>query len=133
MVDVLIDTSVWVAFFRRGSAPTWRPVLVDLVERDAIVIVEPIVAELLHGARSERERTVLLDLARGSRRARLDLDTWIACGELGRAWRARGRTLSIVDCLIAAVAIRDDLPLWTLDEDFEPLAQEGALRRFRVG
>jgi len=32
--------------------------------------------------------------------------------------------------LIAAVAARDGLLLWTLDEDFEPLVRAGLLLRF---
>lgn len=130
MAEVLVDTSVWVAFFRRDAAPPWRPALLDLLERDAVVLVDPIVAELLYGTRGERERAVVLDLARGVRQASIDLDLWVATGDLGRTWRARGRTLSIVDCLIAAAALRDGLALWTLDEDFAPLFNDGALRRF---
>ena len=97
MADVLVDTSVWVSYFRRGPPPGWRPALIDLLERDAVVLVDPIVAELLYGARGERERGAVLDLGRGVRRATLDLDLWIASGDLGQAWRARGRTLSLVD------------------------------------
>lgn len=130
MADVLVDTSVWVAFLRRGTTPTWRPALIDLLERDAVVLVDPILTELIYGARGQRERAAILDLGRGVRRAALDLDLWIASGDLGQAWRARGRTLSVIDCLIAATAIRDELALWSLDEDFDPLVREGTLRRF---
>ena len=133
MADILVDTSVWIDFFRRSARPAWRPLLSGLIERDTVVLIDPIIAELLYGVRGDRERAVILDLARGVRRATLDLDTWIACGDLGQAWRAKGRTLSIVDCLIAVVAIREGLLLWTLDEDFEPLVREGSLRRFSPG
>lgn len=78
--------------------------MVDLLERDAASIIDPVVAELLYGARSERERSVILDLARGLRRPALQLETWVACGTLGRTWRQRGRTLSVIDGLLAAVA-----------------------------
>jgi len=130
MADILVDTSVWIDFFRRTATPAWRPLLADLIERDEAVLIDPIIAELRYGTRGDRGRGVVLDLARAVRRAPVDLDTWIACGDLGRTWRTQGRTLSVVDCLIAAVAARDGLLLWTLDEDFEPLVRAGLLLRF---
>ena len=129
--DVLVDTSVWVDFFRRSANPQWRAVLQDLMERDAAIIIDPVIAELLYGTRGERERTVVLDLARSIRRAEVTVDTWIASGDLGRTWRIRGRTLSLVDCILVTVAQRDGLRLWTLDRDFEPLAQESGLDLFQ--
>lgn len=133
MPDVLVDTSVWISFFRRASVPAWRPILVDLLDRDSVVLIDPIIAELLYGVRTEQERAVVLDLAMGTRTARVDRDTWTASGDLGRLWRSRGRTLSLIDCVIAAVAMRERCALWTLDEDFEPLASDGSLLRFAPG
>jgi predicted nucleic acid-binding protein len=133
MTEVLVDTTVWIDFFRRTAAPAWRPTLVDLLERDAVVLIDPIIAELLYGVRTDQERAVVLDLAGGTRAARVDRDTWIASGDLGRLWRSRGRTLSLVDCVIATVAMRERCALWTLEEDFAPLVSDGSLLRFVPG
>ena len=133
MPDVLVDTTVWIDFFRKAAAPAWRSTLVDLLERDAVLLIDPIIAELLYGVRTDRERTVVLDLAGGTRTALVDRDTWIASGDLGRLWRGRGRSLSAVDCLIATVAMRERCALWTFDEDFGPLAFDGSLLRFVPG
>lgn len=75
MPDVLVDTTVWVGFFRRGPVPPWRAALVDLLERDAVVLIDAIVAELLHGFRAEQERAAVLDLGGGTRSARVDHET----------------------------------------------------------
>ncbi len=128
--EVLVDTSVWVDFFRRSANSPWRTRLVDLLEKEAVVVVDPIFAELLYGAHSERERTVIRLLSESVRRPGLDLDIWRAAGALGNHYRAQGVTLALVDCLIAAVARRDSLELWTLDEDFAPLVTDGVLTRF---
>lgn len=133
MADVLVDTTIWIQFFRRRSSPPWRAALIDLLERDRVVLVDPIVAELLYGVRTEAERQVILDLATGTRAAPVDQETWIASGDLGRAWRSRGRTLPLVDCVIATVAARDGLALWTEDDDFGPLVDDGGLVRFSPG
>lgn len=128
--EVLVDTSVWVDFFRRTSNSPWRARLIDLLEREAVVVVDPVFAELLYGARSERERTVIRQLSESVRRPALDLDIWRAAGALGSHYRGQGVTLALVDCLLAAVAQRDALDLWTLDEDFAPLVTAGVLTRF---
>ena len=41
---------------------------------------------------------------------------------------ARNTVRKLVDCLIAAIAIRDDVPILHLDADFDVLAQHTALR-----
>lgn len=130
VADVLVDTSVWVDFFRRSAQSPWRPRLVDLLERGAVAIVDPVVAELLYGARSEREQTVIRQLGESVRRPPLGLEVWLAAGKLGHQWRARGVTLALVDCVLAAVAHRESLALWTLDEEFAPLFAAGTIARF---
>lgn len=130
--SVLVDTSVWVAFLRRGPVPPWRPVLATLLERDLAVIVDPVVAELHYGARGETELAVLRDLGASVRRAEIGFDDWVAAGALGREWRAMGRTLSLVDCLLGAICARDDLPLWTLDDEFDVMVEAGTLERFKA-
>lgn len=104
--------------------------LAGLLTEGRACLAEPILAELLVGARGERERGVLLDLGASAPVLALDRPTWVAAGDLGHAWRTRGRTLSLVDCLIAALARREGLPVWTLDADFEPLAEGGELRLY---
>jgi hypothetical protein len=53
--------------------------------------------------------------------------------ELHRAARRAGRTVrSSVDCLIAASAVRHDIPVLHVDRDYECLAEVSALRHRRV-
>lgn len=129
---VLVDTSVWVDFLRARSDPPWRDHLAGLLRRDEVSIVAPVAAELLYGVRGERERRVVLELAGAVRHAPLDASTWLAAGDLGRSWRERGRTLSLVDALLVVVARRDGTPLWSLDGDFDALEQAGEVVRYRA-
>ena len=128
---VLIDTSVWIEFFRNPRSELRSP-MSHLMETGRVAIVDPIVTELLYGARGRRERDVILDLANGAERLELSGATWIAAGDLGKAWRSRGRTLSVVDCLLAAACREHSTPLWTLDRDFAVLAEEGEIELFRA-
>lgn len=128
---ILVDTSVWIAFLRKGSNSSWKATLARAIADDEVVTVEPILAELLYGVRSERERQVVLDIASAVRSIPLARAHWIAAGDLGRRWRGKGRTLSLVDALLAAAAAAEGLALWTLDGDFEPLFEAAEVRRFQ--
>lgn len=129
--QVLVDTSVWIPFFRRRDHPPWRGELAAMVAEARVAVAPVVLAELLYGAVTERERATIRDLAEGARIVEPDVDTWLAAGDLGRSLRSRGRTLSITDCVLAAVARREDLPLWTLDRDFDPLVEEGLIVAWR--
>ena len=126
---VLVDTSVWIDFFRPGDR-SWIRDLTEKLESERVGIVAPVVAELLYGARGEKERSRILDLARSVTVFPTGLDRWIGAGKLGRSLRRRGLTLSIVDCLVAEVARERDIPLWTLDPDFDSLFDESVIQRY---
>jgi predicted nucleic acid-binding protein len=48
-----------------------------------------------------------------------DRDTWLRAGELVSECSARGFQVGIADCLLAALAMREDAFLFTLDRDFK--------------
>ena len=123
----LIDTSAWVEFLRdTGSAVCQR---VDDLLAEEVATCDPIRMEVLAGARDEQHLTdVRRLLARAS-----TLETRPTDYEEGaaifRTCRRRGGTVRrITDCLIAAIAIRDDVPLLQNDRDFVVIARLTNLR-----
>ena len=79
--------------------------------------------EFLQGFRSDRKfdkaEKTLLSLSRVSPS---DPDTYIHAARLYRQCRKKGKTVTPSDCLIAAIAIENDLPLVHNDADFEVIA-----------
>ena len=127
---IVVDTSVWVDFFRDQSTPKVEK-FVALVEDDAgIAITDVILTEILRGLRSER------DVRRVERRLEFfevlrlnDLDDFRRAATLYRGARRKGVTIRrTLDCLIASVCIREDVPLLHADVDFDRLASCSALR-----
>ena len=124
---ILIDSSAWIEFLRdTGSATCER---VELLLAGEIAICDAVRMEVLAGARDEHH---LLGLRRLLARATVipmvpgDYDDAAA---LYRRCRLEGETVRrLIDCLIAAVAIRADLPVLQRDADFEVLARHTALR-----
>lgn len=127
---ILVDTSAWIEYLR-GTDDAVVARLDALLDHDApLAITEPIVMELLAGAttpRLEQQIGMLVDgLPELSVDARID---YRAAARLHVASRRNGHPIrSLVDCLIAAVAIRRDVPVLHRDRDFGFLADISPLR-----
>ena len=127
---ILVDTSAWVEYLRQTDSPV-RAIVRDLLG-DELAICDAIRMEVLAGARDESH---LQDL-KGVLTAATSIPTVEADYEdaatLYRDCRRQGHTVrSLVDCLIAAVAIRNGVPVLHGDRDFEALARHTELEIYR--
>jgi hypothetical protein len=119
---VLVDTSVWVSYFRGGS-----PVISEKVDRllaGAEVCVPKIVlAELIQGAKSKREISTIEDFFDAFTILDQSQDTWLKAGKLSRQLKNRGKTIHLLDCYIAVIAQENACAILTLDEHFKEIQQ----------
>lgn len=124
---ILIDTSAWVEFLRDTGSPVCERVD-ELLSRE-IAVSEAVRMEVLAGARDERH---LNDLRRLLARATLiptEATDYEEAAALYRVCRRRGETVrKMIDCLIAGVAIRAEMPVLHDDSDFGVLARHTPLR-----
>mgnify|MGYP001032768668 CR=1 FL=1 len=122
---ILVDTSIWIEFLS-GRFPDE---LSDLT-LESFVTCGPVMQELLQGVRPEGVR-LLMERFDGVRRLSDPLPErlfWEAA-EIYRRGRQRGLTIrSSADCLIAAIAIENDIPVWHRDRDFTAIADYTNLR-----
>jgi predicted nucleic acid-binding protein len=59
----------------------------------------------------------------------LRADTFITASDIYRSGRRKGFAIrSSVDCLIAAIAIENQIPIWHRDRDFDVIARFTELR-----
>lgn len=123
---VLVDTSAWIEFLRDTSTPVCGRV--DELLGDQIATCHPIRMEVLAGARDERHLLQLRGLlARASVLPTLPVD-YEQAAALYRTCRRSGQTVrKLIDCLIAAQAIRARIPLLHADADFVALARHSEL------
>ena len=129
---VLVDTSVWIEFFRRPS----RIDLSVVVDFDEVVTCLPVLQEVLQGFREEAAFALARDsmLALPMVEAPVRQEVFEDAAGLYRRARAAGFTVrSSVDCLIAACALRNGLTVLHRDRDFDLLARVSPLevRRLR--
>ena len=127
---ILVDTSAWIEFDCATSSAVDRR-LTGLISGDgAIAVTEPIIAEVLAGARTDdRERSLRRLLGRCDLLnfdSVVDFDGAVA---VYRTCRQAGVTpRGLLDCMIAAVAIRHDVPLLAWDADIVRIADVTSLR-----
>jgi predicted nucleic acid-binding protein len=119
---ILIDTSAWVEFLRGTGSPVCEEV--DRLLGQECAISDPIAMEVLAGARDERHLRDLRGLLGRARLLSCDSADFLEAAHLYRRCRQQGVTVRrLIDCLIAAVALRHDVPVLHADRDFDVLAQ----------
>ena len=126
----LVDTSVWIEFFREGGFP-----LDAWVDFDEVVTCPPVIQEVLQGFREERAFRTAKEamLALPIVESPMGLEVYEHAAHLYRTVRGAGFTIrSGVDCLIAACAIRNGLDILHCDRDFDALARVGHFRSRNV-
>jgi hypothetical protein len=115
---VLVDTSVWIEFLDRNN-PSVRGDLERLLRQGDVSTTGLVLAELRRGCRSTPQIRGLLQAMEPLIYLEADRDTWLRAGELAAECSSRGFQIGTADCLLAALAIRENALLFTLDCDFE--------------
>jgi len=127
---MLVDTSVWIELLngRLGSR-------IPEQELFNFVTCGPVLQEVLQGLRNDpasdafREAFLALPVLSDP----LPSASFLSAAEIYRLGRAKGYTVrSSTDCLIAAIAIDNRMPVWHKDRDFEAIARYTSLRTTRV-
>ena len=120
---LIADTSAWVEWLRRRESAADLALDTAFAE-DLVILVEPVKAELLIGARDRAEVGTLRRLLET-----IDFelvyprDDFESATELFHTARQRGVTVrGLTDCLIAAMALRLGHPVLHHDRDFARLA-----------
>jgi len=125
----LADTSLWIEALRPGGRSDIAAWLKQAILRDSVVLAQPVLAELLIGARDERQSEELKKKLGALPLLEVGGQVWDQAASLGFRLRRRGRTVPLVDLLIAASALEGSCVLAHRDEHFEVVREiEPALR-----
>jgi len=127
---ILVDTSVWIELLNRRLGAT-----ISDEELLNFATCGPIVQEVLQGLRdvpaSPAFRNAFLALPLLS--DPLPRAMFLSASDIYRLGRSKGHTIrSSIDCLIAAIAIEHDVPVWHRDRDFDVISKFTPLRNTRL-
>jgi predicted nucleic acid-binding protein len=130
---IVVDTTVWIDFLNGRDEPHVDQ-LATMIEADAgIALTDVTLTEVLQGVRDEAQVRLVDERLCAFEVLRLDtLDDFRRAALLYRTARRRDVTIRrTIDCLIASVCIREQLPIMHNDTDFDRLAECSALRIHR--
>jgi predicted nucleic acid-binding protein len=127
---ILVDSSVWVDFFRskpgRGGGELRRMI----EETEPFALTGVVVTEVLQGL-TRHAGQVEGFLAQWEMLEPQGFETYREAAAIYRAARARGISLTTIDTLIAAVALEHGAAVFTLDQDFSRIARMTGLGLYR--
>jgi predicted nucleic acid-binding protein len=126
----LIDTSAWVEYLRATGSKADAEVTRLIAANEPIATTEPVIMELLAGARDAGNFRRLRAMADGLQLMAIDpACDYHEAAAIFRLARAGGKTIrSMADCLIAAIGMRRDATVVHSDADFEMIASCVPLR-----
>ena len=134
LVVTIVDTTVWIDFFRGKDIPETEMLQQMLNAGEDICICGVILTEVLQGIREDAEHTEVASRFEAFLFLPMHHRTFITAAQLYRTLRRRGITIrNAVDCMIAAVAIEHDIPLLHHDRDFGPMAEHCGLKVIKSG
>ena len=123
---IIVDTSAWIEFLRDTGSKVCNSVD-DILGSDP-AICDAISMEVLAGARNEAHLAQLRGLLARATMITITAEDYDHAAALYRTCRHNGETVrKLIDCLIAAVAIRSNAPVLHSDADFAALARHTSL------
>ena len=124
MSVVVVDTSVWVDFFRGRTFPT----LEEALAQGGVILPPLVLAELFSCAQQLQQRAAIADLLEELPLHETPAGHWIQVGELRRDLRKHGVSVSIPDAHVAQCALDRDALLLSRDTVFARIARLTPLR-----
>ena len=131
MITILVDTTVWVDFFREKERIKQADVLQQLIEEDNNICICPVIyQEVLQGIRDDKIFTEIKGILQSVTMINTPLMTVTDYAiDLYRSLRKRGITIrKPYDCLIASYAILEDVYLLHNDSDFRQMENNSKLK-----
>lgn len=120
---ILIDTSIWIAYFQNKPSAFSKKVD-EILSGDVIYIPKIVVAELIQGAKSQKEISIIEDFVDTFNIIDQKEDTWVEAGKLSYRLRKKGKSINLTDCYIAIIARAYECYVFTLDKHFKYIQTE---------
>jgi len=115
-MSIIIDTSVWIEYFKGNEK--YLDLIQKLLEKNEIITIELIFAELLQGARNKREAEMLKSYYGLIPKAEIE-NLYILAGEFSQRKKLISKGIGLIDSCIITATIFSDSRLWSLDKKIQ--------------
>lgn len=127
---ILVDSSVWVDFFRSTPGHAGSELRRMVEESEPFALTGVVVAEVLQGLTRDA-RPIERFLAQWDMLEPLGFGTYRRAATIFRTARSKGIALTTIDTLIAAIAVEHRASVFTLDLDFSRIAGLAGFQLYR--
>lgn len=119
---ILVDTTVWIDFFANRDTSQVSTLINQLENNNNLCLCGVILNEILQGIKNSNEYRRVEHMMNSLLFIDMTKETFILSAEIYRKLRTQGITIrKTLDCMIAAVAIENKIPLLHNDRDFDPI------------
>ena len=122
-MKVLVDTNIWSLAFRRKTGTENLDKLKALILSSQVVMIGPIRQELLSGIANDDDFDKLNSQMEAYDDFPILTQDYVMAARFYNICRRQGVQGSMVDFLICAVAVGNDMLIYTHDKDFESFSQ----------
>lgn len=125
---ILVDTTIWIDFFANRNTKQVITLIQLIQENQDLCICGVILTEILQGIKNPREHQQVENHLAPLKFLDMPKSTFLLAAEIYRTLRQHGFTVGkTIDCMIAAVAIENDVALLHHDHDFDPIEKHCGL------
>ncbi|MDN5317491.1 MAG: hypothetical protein PWR08_1616 [Thermoanaerobacterium sp.] len=114
---ILVDTSVWIEYF--GNKQGIAEIIDNMLMQDRVYIMGLIIAELLQGVKTKKELEMLERYIDSIPIVPCDDKDWIEAGRLSFKLTRDGKTIPLLDVLIAATSLKNNMMIFSFDQHFK--------------
>ena len=115
---IIVDTCVWIEFFRKPESDHTVH-LKGLLRERRVAMVGMVLAEILQGIKVQKEARLVKESLKKLPYLEMTRDIWEKAGEISASLRRKGITIPLSDLLISALAIYVGYEVFTIDPHFE--------------
>ncbi|HUU53115.1 MAG TPA: PIN domain-containing protein [Candidatus Bathyarchaeia archaeon] len=115
---IIVDTCVWIEFFRKSESKLTLH-LKDLLRERKVIMAGMVMAEILQGVKAPKEAKLVKQSLGKLPYLEITRDIWEAAGAMSASLRSAGITIPLSDLIIACVALSGNHEILTIDPYFE--------------
>lgn len=125
---ILVDSSVWISYYRADGSEEIRSIIKDAIYHDLVAVNGIIIVEVLSGISRKNEYEKIRSDFKGFHFLNLSEKDFLDASLIGANLRKKGITIPPIDLIIATSAVNSDSVLYHLDRHFDLISKHTRLR-----